>query len=582
LRARARVVGRNAAGWAGLWLRVDRTSKQPGFFDNMQGRPIRDSDWHEYVIEGPVADDASSLAFGAIASGDQSAEFDSFELAELTQGTWTTIGIRNGDFEEGTGSHVPGWQRVGTAAVAETIVEAVAGSDGQRVLLLRSAIGAPASNLTGAAPENAHVDLDLGSGLRARVRLSLTDSEARTEHQGLAGLHEGLASTSDPYGRSDLDVRLADVVVAWNALRHFYPYWEESKVDWDLRLRGQLALAAAAADRRAHRDALRVLVADARDGHGRVVDSASRERQGLLPIQITAVDGRLAIGASVVPDEAPVGALVTSLDQRPVSEVFNDGLRLNSGTTQWREWATLRDLIGCASGSTVAVGVELADGRTRDVRLPCTATVAAPEPRPEPIAQIAPGYWYVDLTRVTGERLTPVLQTLAAARGLVFDVRGYPTDAGFFILPYLVQKPETARWMHIPDIVGPFGRIEGWQSAGWNLQPATPHLAAPRVFLTDGRAISYAESVMGYVSALDLATIVGSTTAGANGNVTSFTVPGGFTINFTGMRVTGHDGRSPFHLVGVTPDIPTRPTLAGLRAGRDELLERALEVLGAR
>ena len=40
------------------------------------------------------------------------------------------------------------------------------------------------------------------------------------------------------------------------------------------------------------------------------------------------------------------------------------------------------------------------------------------------------------------------------------------------------------------------------------------------------------------------------------------------------MRVTRHDGRSPHHLVGVTPDVPVAPTLAGLRAGRDEVLER--------
>ena len=107
----------------------------------------------------------------------------------------------------------------------------------------------------------------------------------------------------------------------------------------------------------------------------------------------------------------------------------------------------------------------------------------------------------------------------------------------------------------------------------------TPHLAAKRVFLTNGRAISYAESVMGYVADRKLATIIGSTTAGTNGNVHRFEVPGGFAIFFTGMRVTRHDGRTPFHLAGVQPDIALEPTLAGIRTGRDELLERALAYL---
>jgi len=88
---------------------------------------------------------------------------------------------------------------------------------------------------------------------------------------------------------------------------------------------------------------------------------------------------------------------------------------------------------------------------------------------------------------------------------------------------------------------------------------------------------------MGYVADLKLATIVGSTTAGTNGNgnVASFQVPGGFKIGFTGMRVTRHDGRTPFHLAGIVPDITVVPTLAGLREGRDEVLERALALVGA-
>ena len=53
-------------------------------------------------------------------------------------------------------------------------------------------------------------------------------------------------------------------------------------------------------------------------------------------------------------------------------------------------------------------------------------------------------------------------------------------------------------------------------------------------------------------------------------------MPGGFTVAFTGMRVTGHDGQTPYHLSGVRPDVTVTPTLAGLRAGRDEVLDRAL------
>jgi len=132
--------------------------------------------------------------------------------------------------------------------------------------------------------------------------------------------------------------------------------------------------------------------------------------------------------------------------------------------------------------------------------------------------------------------------------------------------------------MHVARIVGPFGETSGWSSFGWNVAPARPRIGGTVVFLTDARAISYAESVMGYVADRKLGTIVGSPTAGTNGNVASIRTPSGFQVGFTGMRVTGHDGRTPFHLVGVKPDVPVTPTVEGLRAGRDEVLERGLAI----
>jgi hypothetical protein len=194
------------------------------------------------------------------------------------------------------------------------------------------------------------------------------------------------------------------------------------------------------------------------------------------------------------------------------------------------------------------------------------------------VEALDPGLWYVDLTRAKMAEIAPKLEALAAARGVVFDVRGYPTDAGFGVLPHLLAAPETDRWMHVAKIVGPFYETAGWQDIGWDLKPTTPGLKGNVVFLTDGRAISYAESVMGYVADRKLGTIVGGTTAGTNGNVASFPTPGGFNVGFTGMRVTRHDGRSPHHLVGIAPDVPVAPTLAALRAGRDEVLEAGLAI----
>ncbi|MGI8550126.1 MAG: S41 family peptidase [Dehalococcoidia bacterium] len=73
-------------------------------------------------------------------------------------------------------------------------------------------------------------------------------------------------------------------------------------------------------------------------------------------------------------------------------------------------------------------------------------------------------------------------------------------------------------------------------------------------------------------------TIVGSATNGANGDVTRVALPGGIGVRFSGHDVRHADGRQ-LQRVGIQPDIEVYPTIAGLRAGRDEVLEAALALL---
>ena len=74
--------------------------------------------------------------------------------------------------------------------------------------------------------------------------------------------------------------------------------------------------------------------------------------------------------------------------------------------------------------------------------------------------------------------------------------------------------------------------------------------------------------------------VVGSTTAGADGNVSQVMLPGGLTTMISGIGVFYPD-KKPTQRVGIVPDVEARPTIAGIRAGRDEVLEEALrQILG--
>lgn len=374
----------------------------------------------------------------------------------------------------------------------------------------------------------AHANIDLGSGLQARVILALTDSEAGSDPSradAIETLRQALAEIPNPTATPDVDRQLADIVVVWNVLRHFYPYWAETSIDWDERLIPNLRAARSAASREEHQAAVRHLMADARDGHAYVNETVTSREWGQLPVLLQFVEGLLVIVSSSLPSEAPVGAPLFSIDGVPAAECFRKEMALASGSDQWKRVIALRSITCGLKGSKT--NIEIEDGS--------------------------------DVREVTMEY----------------------ADAGMAILPHLVDVAESDRWMHVAKIVGPFYEIAGWENYGWNLQPSEPHFSGTVVFLTDSRAISYAESVMGYVADRKLGTIVGGPTAGTNGNVAGFVTPGGFDVRFTGMRVTRHDGTSPFHLVGVQPDVPVEPTISGIREGRDEILERGLAVARA-
>ena len=141
-------------------------------------------------------------------------------------------------------------------------------------------------------------------------------------------------------------------------------------------------------------------------------------------------------------------------------------------------------------------------------------------------------------------------------------------------------SPDTSdAWMQVPQVIHPDHReTPGYRNHGWSISALSPHLDGRIVFITDGRAISYAESFMSFVEHYRLGEIVGQPTAGTNGNVNNFVLPGAFTVMWTGMRVVKHDG-SQHHLVGIRPTVPAERTIQGVREGRDELIEVALDVI---
>ena len=598
LRAAVRTDVSGAGNQAQLWLRVDRAGDKQGFFDNMSDRPITTSNWETYQITGTVAEDATRIMLGGFLRGGGTAHFDSFRLqVRDSSGTeWTDVSLENAGFETGAAGESPtGWRgRPNSYAFQTTRGDAVEAQHFLSIAPTETTPG-PAGLFPARPTAGETATRSLGRGLSAQIPLALYSREGQTLRPDGAPSPDALRETLDGISldrltAADEALRLADVVIAWNVFQHFYPYFEVVDTNWDQVLTRTLQRAEADTSSRDFLRTLRRMLVPLKDGHGRVSHPADSLTAG-LPLQFDRVEGNVVVAdtaaSAAAQSCARPGDVLTAIDGTPIEEALQEEMRSISGSPQWRTVRALRQLGEGRPGTTArlelrregqAVACQVARPSDSSTRRRKRRRLQA-EPRPDSIDVLPGGTHYVDLTRVGMEALRPRLDTLAQAESVIFDVRGYPEGGNQELLQHLSSETLRSAHFEIPKIIYPDRRkIAGYTGGRWTLPPKSPQLSGEVAFLTDARAISYAESIMGIVEHYDLGTIVGRPTAGANGNVNPFTLPGQYQVYWTGMRVQKHD-RSQHHLVGIRPDVRATRTVEGVRAGTDEVLRTALRVL---
>src|SRR5262249_5869031 len=72
--------------------------------------------------------------------------------------------------------------------------------------------------------------------------------------------------------------------------------------------------------------------------------------------------------------------------------------------------------------------------------------------------------------------------------------------------------------------------------------------------------------------------VVGSQSAGTDGNISRVLTPGGFSFSFTGMQVLHADG-SRFHGIGIVPYVESHVTAADLASGNDKVLRDGIQAM---
>lgn len=185
---------------------------------------------------------------------------------------------------------------------------------------------------------------------------------------------------------------------------------------------------------------------------------------------------------------------------------------------------------------------------------------------------------YIHIGSLRSSFLTDIISRIKDTKGLIIDFRCYPLDynSPYLLASYLSSKPVDFVKGSIGSAVTPgcFVSYDGGKFGENNPN----NYKGKTVVLVNEKTISAAEFATMLFQAIDHVTVIGSTTAGADGDISRVYLPGGLITNFSGVGIYYPNGKET-QRIGIIPDIKIEPTIKGIKSGRDEILEKAIKFI---
>lgn len=449
-------------------------------------------------------------------------------------------------------------------------------------------------------PKNAGADTVMREAMQA-VR---GNRIGQTRRMTAASFTPQVGQHDKPYAEMEFpgsEYRLLALFRFWNVIHYFFPYKDFIGDSWKTVLPRYIPKFEANKNAVEYQLTVHEMVAELHDSHGWVQNSnASAETLGMFvpPVLLRYVENQTVVtGLLDDRSQVKIGDVILTVDGQPIEERRAFLSRFIAASTPQGLMRTVHwDLLRGQKDSVTRLQVSGMDGGLREVAL--TRSVPANDPklfaarqRSIPAVQVLPsGYGYVDLARLQVGGVDEMFETIKATPAVIFDMRGYPNGTAWAIAPRLTEKTTPiaalfsrpfleARSLGDPDLT------EGtsYKGANYTFAQRLPErkgdvFNGKVVMLINEEAISQAEHTCLFFESATNVTFIGTPTVGANGDITYMVLPGNLTVSFTGHNVRHADGRQ-LQRVGIQPAIRVEPTIRGVIAGRDEILERAVAYL---
>ena len=520
-----------------------------------------------------VEENASPLFIGFEFVGQGKILVDDAKISIKRGNIVKSISIPNAGFEEYNSDNEPiGWNVNGNFYdFKANLTNPISGKSSFEIISQNN-------NLKGAIfdnypKDNEYFDKELIDGLKCRIPLVLWSDSTKAVN------FEVDLPQNQVINLHNENTRLANVIITWNIIQHFFPYFEYLDIDWAEQQKLSLKKAMKDVNPDDFKKTLELMLEPLKDGHVNVYVDESAE-SGVLPFIAEWIENKVVITKSAI-TTFKSGDIIKQVNGKPILDVINELEQFISGSPQLKRTKCLswgRLSVG-KIGANSKVTIER-DGKSLnfDVKLMYQKTIQNLKINNlKPVRELENGIHYIDLGSASMDDVEMNLDKLEQARGLIIDVREYPNNI-FGLFSYLTDSVINSPSWYVPTIIYPDRENLKFEFSNWQVHPKQPFLKCKKIFIFDSGAISAGETLSSLIKFNKLGLTIGQPTAGTNGNLNTFKLAGNVTAMFTGMKVLNADS-SQHYILGVQPDIFVNKTIKGVKAGKDEYIDKAIELL---
>ena len=401
-------------------------------------------------------------------------------------------------------------------------------------------------------------------------------------------IHEE-AYSNFPY--PDAGFRLLSLYRFWNMIQYFDPNKNITDKNWNKVLKDYIPLFIGTKDKLEYELAALRIIGEVNDTHANLWGGGSKiaELRGNMysPFRVQFVEGKLVVTDYYNPEfvgiaQLKIGDIITNINHKPVESII-DSLRPYYPASN--QAARLRDIEGdlLRSNKDSILITYLSSGQKKQKSLLLYNKSNLKMygwykiNKEEKCYKLLDGnIGYITLATIKAEDISPIMESFKSTKGIIIDIRNYPsTFVPFSLGSYFVTDT-------VPFVKFTEGSVDNpgrfTFRSGAKIPKGFETYNGKLVVLVNEFTQSQAEYTTMAFRAGRNTTIVGSTTAGADGNVSPITLPGGLSTYISGIGVFYPNG-TPTQRVGIIPDVKIEPTINGIKNGKDELLEKGIEII---